>query len=208
MGHQYGDSPQYEAAIEKMDAQVGRVWAAIQYREQHFDEEWLIFITTDHGRDEQTGKNHGGQSARQRSTWMVTNYRPLNDYARYYYPAITDIVPSIARFMNIKIPQPQLRELDGMPLIGPVSVAQPEANFVQGALDVSWKALDEKGNVKIWVAVSNNFKDGQPDNYKLLAEVPLTSGHVLVNVKDMPSKFYKVLIAGEHNMVNRWVILN
>jgi hypothetical protein len=208
MGHRYGDSPQYNDAIEKMDAQVGQVWSAIQYREQHFDEDWLIFITTDHGRDEQTGKNHGGQSTRQRSTWMVTNYRPLNGYARYYYPAITDIVPSIARFMNIKIPEPQLRELDGMPLIGPVSVAQPEATFVQGILDVSWKALDEKGNVKIWVSAANNFKDGQPDDYKLLTEVPLTSGHVLVNVKDMPSKFYKVLIEGEHNMVNRWVILN
>ena len=56
MGHRFGDSPQTEDAIMKMDAQVGRVWAAIQYREQHFKEDWLIFVTTDHGREEKLGK--------------------------------------------------------------------------------------------------------------------------------------------------------
>ncbi|WP_428331393.1 alkaline phosphatase family protein [Mucilaginibacter sp.] len=208
MGHRYGDSPQYYDAIEKMDAQVGRVWAAIQYREKHFNEEWLIFVTTDHGRDEQTGKDHGGQSNRQRSTWMVTNYKPLNNYARYYYPAITDITPSITHFMDIKVPQPQLRELDGISLIGTVSVAEPAVNFVQGALDVSWKALNEKGNVKIYVAATNNYKVGQPDEYKLLAEVPVTQQHTLLNVKDMPSKFYKIVIEGAYNTVNRWVVIN
>ena len=35
MGHRYGDSPQYDDAIEKMDKQVGRIWEAIQYREKH-----------------------------------------------------------------------------------------------------------------------------------------------------------------------------
>jgi len=207
MGHRYGDSPQYYDAIEKMDAQVGKVWAAIQYREQHFNEEWVIFVTTDHGRDEATGKGHGGQSMRQRSTWMVTNYKPLNNYAKYYYPAITDITPSIARFMGIKVPAPQLREMDGTSLIGPVSVAQPEANFVQGSLDISWKALNDKGGVKIWVAPSNNYKEGKPDDYTLLTTVPVTKEHVTVSVKDLPSKFYKVVIEGEYNTVNRWVNL-
>ena len=208
MGHRYGDSPQYYDAIEKMDAQVGRVWAAIQYREKHFNEDWVIFVTSDHGRDEKTGQGHGGQSFRQRSTWIVTNYKPLNNYAKYYYPAITDITPSIARFMNITIPEPQLREIDGTPLLGPVSVAQPEANFVQGALDVSWKALNDKGNVKIFVASTNDYKTGQPDDYKLLATVPVTQQHVLVDVKDMPSGFYKVVIQGDYNTVNRWVVLD
>ena len=207
MGHGYGDSPQYYGAIEKMDAQVGRLWAAIQYREKHFNEDRVIFVTTDHGRDEKTGKDHGGQSTRQRSTWMVTNYKPLNNYAHYYYPAITDITPSIVRFMDIKVPLSQLRELDGTSIIGPISVAQPEANFVQGALDVSWKALNEKGNVKIWVAASNNYKEGKPDDYTLLATVPVINEHAQIDVKNLNSKFYKVVIEGEYNTVNRWVIV-
>ncbi|HEY9197166.1 MAG TPA: alkaline phosphatase family protein [Mucilaginibacter sp.] len=207
MGHKYGDSPQYYDAIEKMDAQVGRIWRAVQYRQKNFKEDWLIFVTTDHGRDEQTGKGHGGQSTRQRSTWMVTNYKPLNNYARYYTPGIVDIAPSVNSFLKAKVPAEQLREIDGISLIGPVSVAQPEANLVQGSLDVSWKALDNKGKVKIWVATTNNFKDGTPDDYKLLAEVPVTAEHVLVDVKTMPSGFYKVCIEGQLNTVNRWVVV-
>jgi predicted AlkP superfamily pyrophosphatase or phosphodiesterase len=207
MGHKYGDSPQYNDAIEKMDAQVGRVWEAIKNREKNYKEDWLIFITTDHGRDEKTGKGHGGQSDRQRNTWMVTNYHQLNNYARYYKPGIIDITPTIARFMDVKIPTEQLRELDGTSLIGPVSVAVPQVNYVQGTLDIAWKALDEKGKVKIWVAAANNYKDGQADDYHLLAEVPVTVGHVQVPVKSMPSSFYKVCIEALSNTVNRWVIV-
>ena len=208
MGHKYGDSPQYYDAIEKMDAQVGKIWTAIQYRKQHFKEDWLIFITTDHGRDEATGKNHGGQSTRQRSTWMVTSYRPLNNYAKFYTPGIVDITPSINSFLNVKVPEAQQREMDGTSLIGPLSVAEPAANYVQGSLDITWKALDPKGSVKVWVAADNTFKEGKADDYKLLATVPVTNEHVLVDVKNMPSKFYKVVIEGLNNTANRWVVLD
>ncbi|XHR98343.1 alkaline phosphatase family protein [Mucilaginibacter sp. UC70_90] len=208
MGHKYGDSPQYYDAIEKMDAQAGKIWAAIQYRKQHFKEDWLIFITTDHGRDEATGKNHGGQSTRQRSTWMVTSYRPLNNYAKFYTPGIVDITPSINSFLNVKVPEAQQREMDGISLIGPLSVAEPAANYVQGSLDITWKALDPKGSVKVWLAADNTFKEGKADDYKLLATVPVTNEHVLVDVKNMPSKFYKVVIEGLNNTVNRWVVLD
>ena len=190
-----------------MDAQVGRVWEAIKYREAHYNEEWLIFITTDHRRDEQTGKGHGGQSPRQRSTWMVTNYNNLNAYARWYTPGIIDITPSISTFMGITLPIEQTREVDGMSLIGQVSVAVPQVNFVQGSLDISWKALDNFGKLKIWVAASNNFKDGKPDNYQLLAEVPVADQHVAVSVKNIPSDFYKVVIEAPYNTVNRWILL-
>jgi hypothetical protein len=208
MGHKYGDSPQYYDAIEKMDAQVGKIWTAIQYRKQHFKEDWLIFITTDHGRDEATGKNHGGQSTRQRSTWMVTSYRPLNSYAKFYTPGIVDITPSINSFLNVKVPEAQQREMDGTSLIGPLSVAEPAANYVQGSLDITWKALAPKGSVKVWVAADNTFKEGKADDYKLLATVPVTNEHVLVDVKNMPSKFYKVVIEGLNNTANRWVVLD
>ena len=208
MGHRFGDSPQYYDAIQKMDAQVGRVWQAIQFREKNYPEDWLIFITTDHGRDEQTGKNHGGQSYRQRSTWMVTNDHDLNNYAQYYYPAIVDITPSILRFMNIELPVEQQREVDGISLIGKISVTQPHVVYTQGYLDISWKALSDKGNVKILISTSNNFKEGKADNYQQMIEVPVGQEHVLIDVKNTPSVFYKLIIAGEYNMVNRWVMLS
>ncbi|MDO3640601.1 hypothetical protein [Mucilaginibacter sp. L3T2-6] len=41
-----------------------RYLAGNTYREKHFNEEWVIFVTTDHGRSEDNGRNHGGQSKR------------------------------------------------------------------------------------------------------------------------------------------------
>nr|WP_067053568.1 alkaline phosphatase family protein [Mucilaginibacter sp. L294] len=205
MGHRYGDSPQYYTAIEMMDAQVGKIWQAIQYRQKNFNEEWVIFITTDHGRSEKDGKDHGGQSTRQRSTWAVTNAKGLNIYSKYYYPGIVDIMPSIARFMNITIPVNYKREIDGIPLNGPVSVAELKVNLIQGAIDVSWKALSKDEKVKIWITPANNVKEGKPDDYKLVAEVPVGFEHVLIPVKDTPSEFYKVVVEGKYNTVNKWI---
>jgi len=207
MGHRYGDSPQYYTAIEMMDKQVGKIWQAIQYRQKNFNEEWQIFITTDHGRDEKTGKGHGGQSVRQRSTWMVTNATGLNAYARYYYPGVVDIMPTIAQYMNISIPVNYKRELDGIALTGPVSVAEPKVNLVQGAIDVNWKALNKGEKVKIWVSATNNVKEGKPDEYKLAGEFAADVEHALISVKEQPSNIYKVVIEGKYNTVNKWVVV-
>lgn len=207
MGHMYGDSPQFTAAIKKLDIQLGKIYDAIEYRKKNNNEDWLLVVTTDHGRDEKTGRNHGGQSQRQRSTWMVSNYPELNTYAKYYNPAIVDIMPSIARYMNIEIPKENQMEVDGTPLIGEVSIADASVNYIQGNIDVSWKALSNTGTVKIWVTPTNNFKTGGKDDYQLLAEVPVTDKHTLVNIEKYKSKFYKVVLEAKNNMLNRWVIL-
>ncbi|MFD0793079.1 alkaline phosphatase family protein [Mucilaginibacter litoreus] len=207
MGHRYGDSPQYYAAIQMLDAQVGKVWQAIKYREQKFNEDWVIYITTDHGRSEKDGKGHGGQSTRQRSTWMVTNAKNLNAYSKYFYPGIVDIMPSIARFMNISIPEKYKREIDGVSLTGQLSVADPKVNLVQGNLDISWKALGKGEKVKIYVSSTNNVKEGKPDDYKLAGEFNADTEHALIPVKDMPSDIYKVCIEGKYNAVNKWMVV-
>jgi hypothetical protein len=207
MGHMYGDSPQFETAIKKLDVQLGKVYDAIALREKNNNEEWLLVITTDHGRDEKTGKNHGGQSDRQRSTWMISNYKSLNNYAMYYRPAIVDIMPSIARFMNIKLSKTVKDEIDGTPLIGDVSIAQVEANFVHGSIDLNWKALKTEGKVKVYLTTTNNFKTGGNDEYVLLGEVDVAQKHAFFNIEKYPSDFYKVVLEAPHNTVNKWIIL-
>ena len=207
MGHMYGDSPQFTAAIKKFDMQLGKIYDAIEYRKKNNNEDWLLVVTTDHGRDEKTGRNHGGQSQRQRSTWMVSNYPQLNSYAKYYNPAIVDIMPSIARYMNVEISKANQMEVDGIPLIGEVSIADASVNYIQGNIDVSWKALSNTGTVKVWVTPTNNFKTGGKDDYQLLAEVPVTDKHAFVNVEKYPSKFYKVVLEAKNNMINRWIVL-
>jgi predicted AlkP superfamily pyrophosphatase or phosphodiesterase len=207
MGHMYGDGPQFEDAIKKLDVQLGKIYEAINYRKKNFKEDWLLVVTTDHGRDESTGRGHGGQSARQRTTWMVTNYPELNTYATYYQPAIVDIMPSIARFMNITIPNEVKQEVDGTPFIGLVSIADVNVNYIHGSIDVSWKALENKGNVKVWVTTTNNFKTGGKDDYQLLTDVPVSSKHAFVNVEKYPSTFYKVVLEAPDNMVNKWIVV-
>lgn len=207
MGHRYGDSPEFHKAIAMLDVQVGKIWDAISYREQKFKEDWLIVITTDHGRDEKSGKGHGGQSDRQRSTWMVSNYKNLNSYAQYFDLGIVDIMPSIARYLDVKFPENVAREVDGTTFIGPVSVTGLKVIYTQGLLDISWKALEKNGKAKIWVATTNDVKTGGKDSYKLLGEVDLTQQHYLGDVKNYPSAFYKVVVEAPQNSINKWIII-
>lgn len=112
VGHRVGDSPEMDAAVSFTDGLVGQLWASIKARQKTFDEDWLVVITTDHGRDASNGKGHGGQSERERSTWIATNSGCLAD--RFYdTPAIVDIVPSILAHMHIKVPDPIQEALDG-----------------------------------------------------------------------------------------------
>lgn len=207
MGHMYGDSPQFEEAVHKLDVQLGKIYEAINYRKKNFNEDWLLVVTTDHGRDEKSGKGHGGQTARQRSTWMISNYPDLNAYANYYEPGIVDIMPSIARFLNVSIPKEVMQEIDGTPFIGPVSIAGASINYFQGNIDVSWKSLEKKGTVKLWVTTTNNFKTGGKDDYRLLAELPVADDHAVLHVKDLPSAFYKVVLEAPDNTVNKWIYI-
>ena len=205
MGHRYGDSPELTAALNKLDNQIGKLYDAILYRTKNFKEDWLFFITTDHGRSEKDGKGHGGQSFRQRSTWIVSN-KKLNNYANLSNPAIVDIMPSLANFLSVKIPTPFQYEIDGIPLIGQVSVAAPNLNVFQNTMDISWQNYNEEGNVKIWLATSNDFKEGGQDKYILLTEVPVSQKHTVIDISNYPSSFYKVVIEGKYNSVNKWFI--
>lgn len=205
IGHMYGDSEEFSSSVEKMDKQIGRIWDAIEFRRKNHKEEWMIIITTDHGRDAKTGKGHGGQSDRERKTWITTNLSELNNYALNHQPAIVDIMPTIARFTGISLPEEINRELDGVSLIGKVSLIEPVVANNADKLTLSWKSLDKVGKVKIWIATTNNFKTGGKDRYQLLAEVPVQDEKVMVNIKNRPSEFYKIVLEGSFNTVNQWI---
>lgn len=206
MGHMYGDSPEFYKAVEMMDAQMGQLWAAMQYREKKYKEKWTIFITTDHGRSESNGKGHGGQSDRQRNTWIVTNAQQLNTYFKTGNPGIVDMMPSMARILNIKIPREQLMEVDGISLTGALSAIQPAAVLQNGKLVVSWKAVAKKGDAKIWVTTSNHFKEGGKDDYVLMATVPVTSQEAVIDLPGKAASFYKIVIETPGNFLNRWIV--
>ena len=116
IGHLYGDGPEMTAAVGQMDEWIGVIWTSIKQRKSEYNEDWLLVVTTDHGRDAATGKEHGEQSERERTTWIVTNSDRLNTNFDNT-PAIVDILPSLATHLGLEIPEAVARQLDGRSFI-------------------------------------------------------------------------------------------
>ena len=135
MGHRHGNSNYLNNAVLLLDKQIGKIWKAIQYREKNYNEEWQIYITTDHGRED-NGYHHGSQSDRERTTWIATNAKNLNAHFLNGSPAIVDIMPSIASFMNIRIPREQQFEVDGTSLTGKISATNATAIIKNAELQI------------------------------------------------------------------------
>ena len=116
VAHKYGESAEFERAVVQMDKFVNAIWLGVLARQEAHDEDWLVIVTTDHGRDAVTGRTHGAQSKRERTIWMATNSERLTpDF--YAMPEIVDIYPSIATHLGITIPEQVARHLDGASFI-------------------------------------------------------------------------------------------
>ena len=113
VAHANGDGDAFDAAVEQADVLVGRVWKSVKQRQAR-GEDWMIVVTTDHGRDPATGKGHGGQSVRERTTWIATNNPRLDARFTSGASAVVDIAPSILEHLGIAAPAEVAREMDGV----------------------------------------------------------------------------------------------
>lgn len=204
MGHKYGDSQQFHDAIMTADKQIGKVWEAIKERQSKYNEDWLIVITTDHGRDAETGHNHGGQSDRERSTWIVTNAPQRN--ARFdQNPGIVDIFPTITNHLGLNIPDDVHREVDGVPFVGPIDVSELRAEKNGNKITLTWNVIDKTGDkAEILVSETNNFKTGGKDEYKKIGDVAISQGTFEFELGDSGT-FHKILLKTPRQYVNVWV---
>jgi len=116
-------------------------------------------------------------------------------------------MPSLASFLNVDIPKEKLMEIDGIPLTGKLSATNAKADLVNDGIEIKWTVVNKDGNAKIWLATTNNFKTGGKDDYKLVAEVPVANAQARIDVKSLPSDFYKVVIEAPYNFLNRWIIV-
>ena len=205
MGHQFGDGAMQDQAIGYLDNQIKKLTDAIAYRTKNFAEDWLLVLTTDHGRDAIEGKNHGAQTDRERTTWIVTNQANTNAYFKQSNPAIVDILPSIASFLKINIPEKNKVELDGVSFFGPISIAQPSAAIVNDSLVIKWKSFEKKGKVQVKIATTNTFKDGGEDAYQNIATVNVTQEGITLSTKQFASNYFKIVVVGANNSLNIWV---
>ena len=205
IGHRYGDSPQMYQSINELDQLIGQIYTAIEYRMKNHREDWLIIITTDHGRDSVTGKDHWQQSERERTVWIFTNDRQMNNYFQNFVPAAVDILPTMARFLDLQIPLQSARELDGVPLTGNVSIIKPRLTLNADQLTIQWTMIDKGGQVRIWLSTTDFYRTGLTDDYKHIGTIPVENQTITLNIREYPSNFYKILLEGQYNMVNRWI---
>jgi hypothetical protein len=207
MGHRYGNSEQLNNAIKSLDKQIGKIWDAIEYRQQQFNEDWLILVTTDHGRDSLKGRNHGGQSARERTTWLYTNARDRNAYFQGNDPAITDLLPTMTKHLGVQVPQSIQQELDGVSLVGDIAIANASAQLSGDSVVVSWSAFGKDDlPVKISVAATNQFKQGRTDKYMPMGEVSLFRKRFAF-VPVVSTDLYKIILETGTNTVNTWITI-
>ena len=87
------------------------------------------------------------------------------------------------------------------------SANEPTAKLENGKITVNWNAVVKKGNAKIRLATTNNFKTGGKDDYKKVAEAPLSKQEAVIDVTNNPSSFYKIVIETPTNILNRWIVV-
>jgi hypothetical protein len=204
VGHMFGDSPQMDEAVQKADAQIGKLYQAIQQRMRDYDEEWVIYVMTDHGRDD-TGFSHGGQSFRERTIWIISNDAAWNMYAQNFTPTLVDVLPSLLRYLDVEVPKEQRFEWDGIPMSGPVSHLIHRAQVENDTLHVGWDVFDANQEISIWVSTTNNFAEGGKDEYHLLGKAKASDGRASFSLEKLPSAFYKVALESPLHTSSKWV---
>lgn len=209
IGHASGDGEHMISAVRLVDTQLGQLYNTIKYREQYFDEDWLFLVMTDHGRDIAKGLNHGGQSTRERTIWLLGNKANFNKYFYNYQPAIVDILPTVAKHLKLEVRKEILYELDGTPLLDDISFLEADAKIVGNTLKLSWVPLENTGKLDILLALKNDFETtGKVDEYTKIGSFNLGNGkgEILLTAEQAQSDFFKIVFSGEKNTTNKWIL--
>lgn len=203
-GHIKGNGEYFDNYLRQADDQVAAIWEAVKYRRQNFDEDWMIIVTTDHGRTE-NGHGHGGQSQRERTTWVATN-KPVNAHFHDGTLAIVDIAPTLCRHLGFEVPQNILWEQDGIPFTGPADIHSLRTAPYDNTVTLQW-STHTPVPVSIYAATTNNFKTGGTDQYIKIADLPAgTTSHTLDLTALPSSKFYKFVVTSPSTHLTRWLI--
>ncbi|WP_240950664.1 alkaline phosphatase family protein [Collimonas pratensis] len=171
VGHSVGYTPAYQAAIQGADFKIGQVLTALALRQQtHPDEDWLIMVTTDHGRSLPGGFGHGGQTLSEKTTFIAINKEanaqlssPFKDPADMAFDGLygnatqADIVPTVLAHLGVK-PDAASYRIDGVPLLGEPSVRQLTAKAEGGARSVTlrWRNAGQPSGKPLLI-----YRDGR-----------------------------------------------
>ena len=203
--HLHGYGAFADRYVMKADSLLSQVWKAVKMREKKYKEDWLVIVTTDHGRAV-TGFGHGGQTDNERNIWMATNIKKVNRH--FFSPTLShvDILPTICRWMNFEIPRNVGFELDGQPFYGRCHMADLFARKYDDKVILYWNYLGRRsGDVRrlapVYVATTNNFATGGEDKWQIVGWADEQTGQYSVDLCKLPkSSFYKFSVGG----LSRW----
>jgi hypothetical protein len=95
-GHAYGGaSPEYAAAIERTDTNIGLIMDAVKARELATGEDWTVIVVTDHGHQPQQGFGHGFQSPDETSTFVIADGADFDAGQINTQYSIVDVTPTV-----------------------------------------------------------------------------------------------------------------
>lgn len=113
VGHETSSlSPEYRAAIEWADTRVGMLVAAVAARRTLAREDWLILLSTDHGRNDAGG--HGGESDLEFRIFVIASGPSVQRGAIDGDVGIVDVAATALTHLGVAI-DPAWR-LDGTPV--------------------------------------------------------------------------------------------
>ena len=203
-GHYFGDGELFDEYAYKADKQIGMIWDAVKYREKAHNEDWMIIVLTDHGRD-YDGFHHGGQSARERGTWIASNHK-LNRYFREGKSAIVDVNPTVCDFLDLEVPDMVRWEQDGISLIGKTIVEGLSLSTYDTDVILKWKAGVKSAPVGIYAAKANEYALSGTEEWIKVAEVNAGVENYRISLKELGySPFYKFVVKSEHESLNLWL---
>ncbi len=108
--HQNGSiGPEYRAALAAADGHVGELVDAMRARASYEREDWLVLISTDHGRRADGG--HGGNTPAERTIFFLASGPSVDRSPLMTGPGIVDV--AVTALVHLGIPLDSAWGLDG-----------------------------------------------------------------------------------------------
>lgn len=203
-GHIKGNGEYFDEYTLKADEQIRRVWDAVQYRQDNFNEDWMVIVTTDHGRTAD-GHGHGGQSARERGSWIAVN-QAVGTRFKNGGAAMVDINPTVCQFLGMEVPLRVRMEQDGISFIGETIISNMNAIPYDDTAILTWDSHVEGKDVTVYMAKANDYRTTGQEDWQELGTVKSGDGIFKVDLaKAGDSDFYKFALVTEHECLNRWL---
>ncbi|WP_020405382.1 alkaline phosphatase family protein [Hahella ganghwensis] len=132
-GHSSCFGSAYDQSVYDSDRRLGQLLDQVESLQRLTSDDWLVLVTTDHGRTPVIGCHHGNQTEPEKTIFIASNQSMNPEFWQrvadipntafnglYGYPSQASIAPTVLRHLGIPIQASW--KLDGLPLVGELGV--------------------------------------------------------------------------------------